>query len=446
MRIVYALFAGFIPFMLLASKSGPTTRVTGGPGDAPFSCASGACHTDKFEGGPINFHGGNVKVVFSSTTYTPGTPVTVTVQVSDPVNSLYGFQMSARLERDLVKAQAGRFVTAPGLGVLCDNEVPRSPTGNCPASAAVEFIEHTAPSTTPWTFTWTPPAALSGPVHFYVAGNAVNGDNDHDGNDHVYTNQYVLQPLSGCQGSTPVIDAVISAGAFGARKDFSPGTWLEVYGSHFSAGTREWTGADFAGTSAPTNLDQVHVSINGKNAYTRFISPGQINVQAPDNPGTGPMGVTVTNTVGSCDYVSAPVSLLQASSAPGMLASDVEGKQFLVALTGDGSIRPVKPGEAIVAFGIGFGATNPSVAAGQIAPGSPLPRLVDPLVITVGGVQLTPAQVLYAGLSPGFVGLYQFNLIVPNVPDGDQPVTIRIGSATFPQNLLLAIRGQTPQQ
>jgi uncharacterized protein (TIGR03437 family) len=277
-------------------------------------------------------------------------------------------------------------------------------------------------------------------VHFYVAGNAVNGNDDDDGDDHVYTKEYVLQPLSACQGKAPVIDAVISAGAFGARKEFSSGTWLEVYGSTLSAGTREWSGTDFVGSAAPTALDQVQVKVNGKLAYIRFISPGQVNVQAPDNPGAGPMSVTVTNTVGSCEYESAPVSLVQLAAAPGMLTSDSAGKQFLVTLTSQGAVRSVRPGESIVVYGIGFGATNPVVPAGQIAPASPLPRLVDSVAITVGGVQLTDAEVAYKGLAPGFVGLYQLNFVVPAVPDGDQPVTIRVGSAPVPQTLFLSVK------
>lgn len=441
MRVVYALFAGLMPLILFAAKTGPAPRRTGAPGDAPLACASGACHTDKFEGGPINFHGGNIRAEFSTgTSYTPGTPVTITVQVADPVNTLFGFQMTARLERDLANGQAGRFVAGAGMGVLCENDVPRSSNGNCPASAPVEFIGHTAPREGSWTFTWTPPAALSGPVHFYVAGNAVNGNNDDDGGDHVYTKEYVLQPLNPCQGKPPVIDAVISAGAFGARRDVSPGSWLEIYGTNLAPSLREWSGADFRGSTAPTALDNVRVAVNGRDAFLRFVSPGQINVQAPDNPGAGSVGVTVTNTAGACEYVSAPASVVQVVAAPGMLATELNGKQFLVALPADGTLRAVRPGEAVVAYGIGFGATNPAVPAGQIAPASPLPRLADPLSVTIGGVQLTPQQIFYSCLAPGFVGLYQFNFAVPNLADGDQPVTFRVGSVTVPQTLFLTFR------
>lgn len=433
-----ALAFGVLPLTMEAfyyKERGPERRYTGAPGDSPFACASAGCHTSFQDsgGGPLNFHGGSVTAAFSQgSSYTPGQPVTITVRVADPVNRVFGFQMTARRESDLANAQAGRFSFQAGTGiqVICDNDAPRTPNGNCPASAAVEFIEHTQPSTSAWTFTWTPPVNLNEPVHFYVAGNAANGNSSDDEDDHIYTNEYVLTPIGSCVDGTPTISGAISAGAFGARADFAPGTWLEVYGSNLSSITKEWAGADFNGLTAPQVLDRVRVKVNGQDAYTRFISPSQVNVQAPENAGSGPMNVTVQN----CDKTSAPVSLSQASAAPGLLASD--GK--LVAFAPDGTLRAARPGEMIVAYGIGFGATNPAVAPGEIASG--LTSLAEPLTVTIGGAQLTPAQIVYAGLAPGFVGLYQFNLIVPDVPNGNQPVTMRLGTTLLPQALTVAVQ------
>ncbi len=450
MRVVCSLGAAMVPLTLFALSGGPDPRHTAAPGDQPLACATAGCHTNSIKGGPINFHGGNVTATFSQgSTYIPGTPVSITVRVSDPANRQYGFQMTARLESNLAQAQAGRFIPGTGPVVLCDNGAPRSPSGNCPASAPVEFIEHSSPSssTGTWTFNWTPPATASGPVHFYVAGNAVNGDRSSDGNDHVYTAEYVLTPTAGCVSGVPTVTGVISAGAFGARTDFAPGSWLEVYGSNFANGLKLWEGPDFNGLSAPTVLDRVRAQVNGKDAFTWVVSPGQLNVQAPDNAGTGPMSVTVTN----CEQTSAPVNLTQQRVAPGVWAPPTftsGGKQLLGATTADGKTfignvagvasRPAKPGEMIISYGVGFGATNPAVAAGQITAG--LAPLADPFVMTIGGVPLTAPQLVYAGLAPGFVGLYQFNVIVPDVPDGDQAVTMRVGSVTVPQTLFLSVK------
>jgi uncharacterized protein (TIGR03437 family) len=52
-----------------------------------------------------------------------------------------------------------------------------------------------------------------------------------------------------------------------------------------------------------------------------------------------------------------------------------------------------------------------------------------------------PASVPYAGLVPGYLGLYQFNVVVPNVASSDAvPVTFTLGGASGPQTLLIPVQ------
>jgi len=112
------------------------------------------------------------------------------VQVSDPQQHRWGFQMSARLKSDLVNGQAGDFKpTDADTQVICDSGNPKP----CAPNALVQFIEHTAAGTRPGTssgssfeFDWTPPHTDAGNVVLYVAGNAASGDNTQLG-DHIYT-------------------------------------------------------------------------------------------------------------------------------------------------------------------------------------------------------------------------------------------------------------------
>lgn len=450
MRLLCSVTAAALPLTLLSLSTGPDPGFTAAPGDSPLACASSGCHTSSFAGGPINpSFGGSVSATFSGgSTYTPGTPVNITVRVAEAGRSSFGFQMTARLESDPATQVGGRFVFQPGAGliVLCPDGGNGTPRGNgtCPG---VEYIEHsTVSSSGTWTFSWTPPATASGPVGFYIAGNAANGNRSQDGGDHIYTAKFVLKPASACVTSVPAIDHIISAGSFGARTDFAPGSWIEIYGSNFSTAASPvlWEGPDFNGINAPTSLDRVSVKVNGKDAYTWVVSPGQINAQAPDNDGTGPMNVTVTN----CEQTSAPKTIVQARSAPGMWAPPSfvsNGNQLLGATTTDGQTfigtipglnsRPARPGETLTAYGVGFGATNPPVAPGTIT--GVLNETAEPFSMTIGGMDAT---VSYKGLAPNFVGLYQFNFVVPNVPDGDQPVVVRLGTATLPETLFLPVR------
>ena len=72
-----------------------------------------------------------------------------------------------------------------------------------------------------------------------------------------------------------------------------PGGWVSIYGTNLAAGTAVWSG-DF-----PTSLGGTSVTINGKPAYLSFVSPGQINLQAPDDTATGVVPVVVTTSAGT---------------------------------------------------------------------------------------------------------------------------------------------------
>jgi uncharacterized protein (TIGR03437 family) len=93
--------------------------------------------------------------------------------------------------------------------------------------------------------------------------------------------------------------------------------------------------------------------------------------------------------------------------------------------------RPANPGEIITLYGVGFGAVTENIPAGQIAQG--LTNLAANFSISIGG---TPATFSYAGLAPGFVGLYQFDVTVPaGVAAGNAvPVTFTLGTVSFRLN------------
>jgi uncharacterized protein (TIGR03437 family) len=255
---------------------------------------------------------------------------------------------------------------------------------------------------------------------------------------------YIAEVFSG----QAVIGGVISAGAFGAFSTAAPGSWVEIYGSNLASTTGSWTGVDFDGNTAPWALDGVSVYVDYSSAYVAYVSPGQVNAQLPSNIGTGPLLLWVCNASACSPAATITVN----PTAPGLLAPpsfQIGGKQYVVAQFSDGTYvlptgaiagvtsRPAKPGETIVIYGIGFGTVTPDTPAGEIAPAST--QLTAPLQFLFGQ---TPAQQLpYAGLAPGLVGLYQFNITVPQVPDSDLvPLTFTLGGAAGAQTLYTAVR------
>jgi len=86
---------------------------------------------------------------------------------------------------------------------------------------------------------------------------------------------------------------------------------------------------------------------------------------------------------------------------------------------------PAAPGEYITAYLTGQGQVTPAVPTGTPAPLSPLSYPFAPVHVTIGG---QAAYVQFAGTAPGFVGVMQINVQVPNVPPGEQPFAITVGN------------------
>ncbi len=182
-------------------------------------------------------------------------------------------------------------------------------------------------------------------------------------------------------GPTIASGGVATAGAYGGFSSAAPGSFLEIYGSNLAGSTsRLWTEADFTDGKAPTTLDGVSVTVDGKPAYVYYISSGQVNVQVPGDVSVGgPVQVVVSYSGKS----SSAASILMTPIAGGILSPStflVSGKQYAAAVhsngtfTSNGSVpnvpaAPAIPGETLVFYGLGFGGVTPAVAAGQVATG-----------------------------------------------------------------------------
>ena len=243
----------------------------------------------------------------------------------------------------------------------------------------------------------------------------------------------------------PSIGGVVTASAFGGFKSIAPGTFIEIYGSNLAADSRGWTGTDFTGATAPTSLDGTTVTVGLQPAFISYISPGQVNALVPSNVATGVQQVTVTAATGT----STAYPVIVNPTAAGMLAPGyltIGGVQYLGALFPDfqtfvappGAVsgyasRRARPGDVIIIFGIGFGPVTPNISAGQIFQGGPS-ALTLPLQIYFGP---TLATLQYSGLAPGLVGVYQFNVVVPNVPASDAvPVSFSLNGVIGAQVVL----------
>ncbi|MBI4459461.1 MAG: hypothetical protein HY648_05320, partial [Acidobacteria bacterium] len=100
------------------------------------------------------------------------------------------------------------------------------------------------------------------------------------------------------------------------------------------------------------------------------------------------------------------------------------------------TFTPAKPDEIVTLYLTGCGLTNPPFPAGVLAGGAA--PTMDPVFMTIGGIN---AEVLYAGVAPGFAGLYQINVKIPSAaPDGDLPVTSRSGGFSTPAGAFITVK------
>lgn len=263
-----------------------------------------------------------------------------------------------------------------------------------------------------------------------------------------FGNNRVRRLTQSLPANNPYLDnaGVVSASDFGKFPSFAPGSWIEIYGANLATATRPWGTADFTGDESPTSLSGTSVTINGQPAYVAYISPAQVNVQVPSGVSTGIQYLTLKGPGGTSPIYQVVITQL----APGLDAPasfNIGGTQYVAALFGDGTYvlptgsipgvtsRPAKPGDTITLYGVGFGPVTPAVPAGQIAQG--LTTLAN-FSISIGG---TAATVTYAGLAPQFVGLYQFDVTVPQVTAGNSvPVTFTLNGTSGTQTLYTSIQ------
>jgi uncharacterized protein (TIGR03437 family) len=232
------------------------------------------------------------------------------------------------------------------------------------------------------------------------------------------------------------VTAVVNAGSY--QPGIASGAWISIFGTNLSQSTYGWQASDIVNGALPTTLQGVSVTVNGLPAYVDYVSPTQINALAPDDDTLGPVPVQVTTAGETSNAVTVQKSLF----APAFLTFD---STHVAALHADYSpigapnllpgavTTPAKPGEIILLYGVGFGPANPPQPTGQLV--TTATPLANGVQVTIGG---QTASVAFAGLTGS--GLYQFNVTVPNLANGDAAVVASIGGVATQTGVLLTVQ------
>ena len=210
------------------------------------------------------------------------------------------------------------------------------------------------------------------------------------------------------------------------------GELLSLYGTNLAPSVAA------AGVPFPAILNGVQVLINNRPAPVNYVSPGQLSVVVPYATEFSIAQIQVINN----GTPSNTVTTLVKSMLPGIFTVPPGGTGYGAILHVDYSLvstdQPAKAGETVLIYLTGLGDVSPAVPEGTAAPSSPTSSVVNPLkVYFAGSGTSVQGAVGYAGLAPGFAGLYQINAQIPAaLPSGDYYVEIATPTSYSTQALI----------
>ena len=182
------------------------------------------------------------------------------------------------------------------------------------------------------------------------------------------------------------------------------------------------------GLPLPKDLSGTRVVMAGRDVPLMAVSEMQVNAVLPYGI---PSGSTQQIIVRRGRLPSVPIAVTLVEARPAIFTTNQGGTGQGIVVDATGRLAQsgngARAGDSVVIYFSGLGETDREVGAGEPAPANPLAAARAAISVTIGG---RDARVLFAGLTPGFTGLYQINVVVPEGAEvGDQvPVVITAGS------------------
>jgi len=222
----------------------------------------------------------------------------------------------------------------------------------------------------------------------------------------------------------------------------APATFVSIYGTELSNVTRAILAEDIRDGVLPTALTGtgLRVLVNNLPANVYYVSPSQINFLVPST--LGPGKTTVQVIVDGHGGPIVPVTLKAAS--PALFQMDAS---TAIAVHADSSLltaaSPAVAGEVVVLYATGLGYTSPLTQYSQIAyRAAPLD---DPgFRVLLDGIEVAPSRILYAGVAPGFAGLFQVNVKLPDSLAANPEVRLLASGETSPPGIHIFAKSSQP--
>lgn len=327
------------------------------------------------------------------------------------------------------------FVVTAGQGVPIEVKVADTcgnlltPRSGASASVSANFsngdarlpLVHTGGGL--WSGTWRPVRASDRVVLTVTAFN-VEGTS-------VQAEQIDISGAVRDTSRTPIVTAggLMHGASFVTGVPLAPGTLITIRGTNLAD-----SNASSDQLPLPRELNGVEVLLGNRSLPLLFVSKDQANVQVPyDVPANTRHQISVRRG----EDLSVPESIAVTEAMPGIFTKNQSGTgQGVIARKDAGYVlaepgTPAAVGETVVLYCTGMGAVLPSVEAGSAASAEPPARVPAAVDVSIGG---RSAEILFAGLTAGRVGVYEIHAKVPEGIEASDTVnvTITVAGQTSP--------------
>ena len=230
-------------------------------------------------------------------------------------------------------------------------------------------------------------------------------------------------------------ESVVNAASF-ASGPIAPGEIISIFGAGLGPETPALGVVDSETGRLPTALEGVSVLLDGEPSPLLYVRETQINAQVPYEI-AGRSSVQLAVSYGSIDSPRATLAVSPARPALFL----IPGSRSAIVLNEDGRLnsasQPARLGESVTLFGTGQGETSPPSGTGQMAPVMSAHR-IEEVSVMVGG---SAAEVVSAGLAPGFAGVFLIQVRIPDTATtGEEtPVSVTIQGESSPTGVVMSI-------
>ncbi len=416
-------------WLSITPASGVTSSAT--PGQLQIVVTPTGLQTGSYSGDVTVAIGASVRVVRVSLVVQPAQPKSVSRAAAGCTPSQMVLTDNAFADGSIVPAgypalltmlvndDCGTPVTDASVVTSFDNgDAPLTLFGDGTGSYANSWVPGRVASSITIKFSATdanlppPPATATAPATSFLRIGTVSANS-------------IAPPVQSRGGTVNNVNPVLGA-------PLAPGMVASVYGS----GLATVTTPENNPPPLPKSFSNTQILVAGIQAPIYSVSPGQVNIQIPLElaPNQKYPVLALLNGVPAI-----PDSIIVAVAAPGMysLPDGTTVAQHLDASLVDAT-HPAKPGEALMLYLIGMGLTNQPLVSGQGSPSNPLATVSLPPTVTLDGETVVP---FFTGLTPGFVGLFQMNIIVPtDARSGALTLTVTQGNLAANVTKLIVAR------